>query len=64
MFLPSLYQQKTIKSYHNFFAKNFKDPVIGMNIKLKMKTKTQQMNIDIFSNQTLLELIYCLFQFI
>ena len=32
-----------------------------MNIKEKVKIKTQQMNIDIFSNETLSELTDCLF---
>ena len=32
-----------------------------MNIKEKVKIKTQQMNIDTFSNETLSELTDCLF---
>ena len=41
-----------------------KDQFIGMNIKQKVRIKMQQMNRNIFSNQTLLELIDYLFQFI
>ena len=37
---------------------------IGMNIKQKARIKTREMNIDIFSNQILLESIDCLFLFI
>ena len=33
MCLSSLYQQKTIKNYQNFLAKDLKDQFIGMNIK-------------------------------
>ena len=40
------------------------DQFIGINIKQKVKTKMQQMNIDIFSNQTLLQLIVFFYQFI
>ena len=54
MFLLSLYQQKTIKSYQKFLGKGLKDPFIEMNIKQKVRIKIQQMNIDVFSNQTLL----------
>ena len=56
MFLPSLYQQKIIENYHNFLDKDLKDQFIGLNIKQKVKIKIQQMNIDISSNQALLEL--------
>ena len=42
-------------------AKDLKDQLIGINIKQKVRIKLQQMNIDIFSNQILLELIDCLF---
>ena len=56
MFLSSCYQQKTIKNYQNFLVKDLKDQFIGMSIKQKVRIKIQQMNIDIFSNQTLLEL--------
>ena len=38
-------------------SKGLKDQVIGINIKQKRGIKIQQMNIDIFSNQTLLKLI-------
>ena len=37
--------------------KNLKDQFIGMNIKQEVRIKIQQMNIDIFSIQILLELI-------
>ena len=51
-----------IKIYQNFLAKDFKNQFIGMNIKRKVRTKIQQINIDIFSNQILLKLIdYVLF---
>ena len=50
--------------YQNFLAEDLKDQFIGMNIKQKVRIKIQQMNIDIFSNQILLELIDCLFLFI
>ena len=48
-----------MKSYQNFLAKDLKDEFIGMNIKQKMRLKIEQMNIDIFSNQILLEQIDC-----
>ena len=35
-----------------------------MNIKQKVKVKIQQINIDILSNQILMELLDCMFQFI
>ena len=38
--LLSLYQQKTIKNYQNFLAKDLKDQCIGMNIKLKKENKS------------------------
>ena len=50
MFLPSLYQQNTIKNYQNFLAKNLKDRYIQMNIKQKVRIKTQQMSTDILLN--------------
>ena len=52
IFLSSLYQQETIKSYHNFL-----DHFIGMNIKQKVGIKIQQMYIDIFPNNLLMESI-------
>ena len=39
----------------------FKRSVYWNEYKKRMKIKIQQMSIDIFSNQTLLELIGCLF---
>ena len=41
-----------------------KDKFIRMNIKQKVGIKLRQTSIDIFSNQILLELNYCLFWFI
>ena len=60
MFLWSLYQQKLSK----LLSKNFKRSIYWNNIKQKVRIKMQQMNIDIFSNQTLLESIGYLFYFI
>ena len=54
MSLLSLYQQK-------FLARDLKDHFIIMNTKQRVRIKTQQMNINIFFNQILLELIYFLF---
>ena len=45
------YQQKTIKSYQNFLAKNLKYQSIGMITKQKARTKILQLSIDIFSNE-------------
>ena len=42
-------------------SKDLKDQFIGMNIKQKVKIKIRQMNIDIFSNQILLESTDCFF---
>ena len=50
MFLSSLYQQNTIKNYQNFLAKNLKDRYIQMNIKQKVRMKTQQTSTDILLN--------------
>ena len=50
MFLSSLYQQNTIKNYQNFLAKNLKDRYIQMNIKQKVRIKTQQTSTDILLN--------------
>ena len=58
MFLLSLYLQKTIKNCQNVLAKDLKDKFIGMNIKQKVRTLIQQMNIDIFLNQILLEILF------
>ena len=57
MSLLSLYQQK-------FLARDLKDHFIIMNTNQRVRIKTQQMNINIFFNQILLELIYFLFWFI
>ena len=48
---------KAIKNYQNFLVKDLKDQFIGMKTKQKVRIIIHQMNIDIFSNQTLLELI-------
>ena len=61
MFLFQLYQQETIKNYQNFYVKDLKDQFIEMSIKQKVRIKIRQMNIDIFSNQILLESIDYLF---
>ena len=34
-----LYQQKTVKNYQNFIAKNLKDQCIGMSIQQKVRIK-------------------------
>ena len=64
MFLLSLYLLKTIKNYQNFLAKDLKDQFIRMNIKQKVRIKIRKINIDIFSNLFLLELIDYFSQFI
>ena len=46
----------TIKNYQNFLAKDVKDQCDWNEYKAK-SIKTQQMSIDIFSNQNLQELI-------
>ena len=61
LFLLSLYEQKTIENYQNFLVQELNDQFIGMNINQKVRIKLQQINIDIFSNQILLELIDPLF---
>ena len=43
---------------------HLKDQFNGINIKQKVRIKILQMNIDIFSNQILVELMDYLFQFI
>ena len=55
---------REIKNYQNFLAKDLNNQFTKMNIKQKIRIKIQQMNIGIFSNQTLLELIDYLNQFI
>ena len=52
MSLSSPYQQKTIKNYQIFLAKDYKDYCIVMNINQKVRIEIQQTSIDIFSNQT------------
>ena len=56
--VPKLYLPlalSSIKKYQNFLAKQFKDQFIGMNIKQKLIIKTKQTNLDVLSNQILLE---------
>ena len=61
MFLYQLYQQGTIKNYQDLLARNLNNQLFEMNIKQKKRMKIQQMDINIFSNQILLELADCLF---
>ena len=56
-------QRETIKNYKNFLAEDQKDQFIAMNIKQKVRIKLQEMKLDIFLNQTLLELKDYLYQF-
>ena len=56
-FLLSPYQQKTVQNFQNFLAKGLKDQCIAMKIKQKARTKIRKMNIGIFLDQTLCELI-------
>ena len=42
-----------VNNYQKFLAKGLKDQFIRMNVKQKVRIKTQQMNIDIFLNQNL-----------
>ena len=58
--LQSFYQQKTIKNYRNFLAKDLKDSFIGMNIKQEVRIKIRQITTEISSNYTLQELTDCL----
>ena len=51
---------REIRNYQNILAKDLKGKFIGMNTKQKVRIKIQQMNIDIFSNETLLESSYLL----
>ena len=52
---------KDKKTYQNFLVKNLKDQFIGVNTKQKVRVKAQQMNLDTFLNQILLELMDYLF---
>ena len=52
-----IYQQGTTKNYQNFLAKSLEDQFIGMNIKQKLIIKIEQITLDIFLNQTLLQLL-------
>ena len=64
LFQSALYLKKTIKNYKNFLAKDLKDQSIGTNIKQKVKMNIQQMNKEIFLDETLQKLTDCLFWFI
>ena len=44
-----------------FLTKDLKDQFLGIYIKQRLIIKIPQMNLDIFSNQILLDLIDCLF---
>ena len=59
--LRSHHQQKTNKNCQNFLGNDLKDRCIGRNVKQKVRIKTQQMSINISSNQTMDELTECLF---
>ena len=61
MFQLLLYQWETIKNYQNLLGKDFEDQFTGKSIKQKVRINIQQMSIDIFLNQILLELIDYLF---
>ena len=52
------------QKYQDFLENDLKDQFIGMNVKQKEMIKIWQINLDIFSNQNLLELTDCLFYFI
>ena len=53
MSLSSPCHQKTFKNCQNILAKDLKDQHIGTNMKQKVRVKTRQTSIDIFSNKTL-----------
>ena len=53
------YKQKTTKKYLNVFAEYLKGQFNGMNLKQRMKIEIQQITIDIFSNQTISQLLDC-----
>ena len=56
---------ESFKNYQNvFLAKGLKGQLIGMSRTQKVRIKIRKMNIVIFSNQILLELIDYLFWFI
>ena len=51
MFLLSLYQQKTIKSYQNLLSKNLKDQYVGLNLKkIENKNTTNEYKYFLESN--------------
>ena len=52
---------ETLDYWNEYKTKSENKNTIGMNIKQKVRIKTWQMNIDIFSHKTLLELIGYLF---
>ena len=59
MSLSLHYKQKTTKNYLNVFAEYLKGQFNGMNLKQRMKIEIQQITIDIFSNQTISQLLDC-----
>ena len=52
---------REIKNYQTSLAKDLKNQFIGINIRQKVRIKIQQINLDIFSDQILLESIDYLF---
>ena len=50
--------KKTMKKYQNLLAENLMDQFIVVNRKQEVRIKEPQANIDIISNQTLLESIH------
>ena len=59
MSLSSPCQQTTFKNCQNVLAEALKDQYIRTKIKQKVRVKTQQAIIGIFSNKTLWELTDC-----
>ena len=53
--------KKTMKKYQNLLAENLMDHFIVVNRKQEVRIKEPQANIDIISNQTLLESMDCFF---
>ena len=58
VFLSSLYQQKTIKNYQNFLAKNLKDQCIGVNIKTNSENKNTTNEYRYFLRSNFVKIIY------
>ena len=53
IYTKSLYQQKTREKCQSLLVKVLKERCAGINIKQKVRIKTRQTSIDIFSNRTL-----------